>query len=149
MRCKKNKKLLRLISNFLLSENFIILTIVFGVFVALLKYYSVELKRNDKTILISVTVASIAYATFFIDYQKNYITDTIEKVKIKKLIEGLFASSFFPIISLLFFDDLDFGPWNKFIVYPAVSLVILSIFIFSFCFIKLWLLVVKKIFKKK
>jgi len=111
--------------------------------------FSAELTKGNSNLLLSVLGVALAYAVFFISYKENFINNENEKRKIKNLIEGLFTSSFFPVIAVLATSGkVDFGLFNQFIVWTFVILVMLSLFIFSFCIIDLWLFMLKKIVKE-
>lgn len=144
----KLKKVSNYFSNYVKLEDFIILGVVLAIFSTLSKQFSNILKNNDYKILISAVAVALAYATFFINYQKSLGRKEDER-KIKMLIDGLFISSFFPIIALLFAgEDIGFGSWDKYITYFLVILIMTSIFLMSFCLVELWWYMVKNIFKK-
>lgn len=129
-------------------EYLVIFTIVCVVFVMLLNVFSDGLKRSDSNLLLSVLGVSIASAVFFISYQDSFINNGKEKRKIKGLVEGLFVSSLFPVIATLVMGtNIDFGSLNKFIAYFLVVLILISLSIFSFCIIDLWLFMLKKLYK--
>lgn len=129
-------------------EYFFILIIVVAIFITIYKEFSVELNKGNSALLLSVLGTSIAYAVFFISYQENFIENKEEKRSIKILIEALFVSSFFPVIVVLAMSgNMDFGLLNKFIIWPLVILTMISLFVFTFCIIELWLFMLKKVIK--
>lgn len=144
----KIKNFFKHLFNSVKSEDFIILTLVLGVFATLCSQFSRILNESNFNLLISIVAIALAYATFFINYQKN-LGNEKDKERIKMLIDGLFISSFFPIIAILFIgEDIGFGSFDKYIAYIFVGLIMISIFIASFCIIELWWYVVKNVFKK-
>lgn len=130
-------------------EYFAVFIIVFLVFIAIAREFSAELTKSNSNLLLSVLGVALAYAVFFISYKENFIDNENEKIRIKNLIEGLFTSSFFPVIAILATSGkIDFGLFNKFIIWTLVILVMISLFIFSFCIIELWLFMLKKVIKE-
>jgi|GEM_PF-2234994 len=130
-------------------EYLLVFIVVFLVFISMAREFSAELTKGNSNLLLSVLGVALAYAVFFISYKENFINNENEKRKIKNLIEGLFTSSFFPVIAVLATSGkVDFGLFNQFIVWTFVILVMLSLFIFSFCIIDLWLFMLKKIVKE-
>ena len=101
---KKLKKIFQYLINNVKPEDGIIFALVLGVFVTLLKQYSNILTSKDYAPLISVIAVSLAYAAFFVNYQKNMGREA-DKRRIKYLVDGLFISSFFPIITVLFIGE--------------------------------------------
>ncbi len=130
-------------------EYFVIFIIVFLIFATILKEFSFELTKGNSNLLLSVLGVALAYAVFFISYKESFIDNKEEKRKIQSLIEGLFVSSFFPVIAILMTDsNIKFGVFHKYFIWSSVILMIISLFIFSFCVTELWLFMLKKVIKR-
>lgn len=146
---KKIKKIYNKLENYITTENYIILLITGLIAIPLFKNFSFFLTKDNTTLYLSVVVASIAYATFFINYQKSFIKDKKYKQNIKFLIDLFISSSILLLFVVLVANsDVNIGKLNYLIAYPLAFFAMLSLLTFSFCIVKLWWLLVKGMFKK-
>lgn len=137
------------IRKFLTEENLAILIIACFITLPIFKNFSFLLGKDNLILYLSIIVASIAYASFFINYQKSFVTNKNDKLKIKSLIDSLITSSFLLIFIILMTNSgINLGKLNIIIAVLLGYLAMLGIVTFSFSIVKLWWFIMKGIFKK-
>jgi hypothetical protein len=101
--------------------------------------------KNNINVLIAFIAFAFAFSTLFINYSRHYLEKNEHAYKqIRNTVEGLIISSLFPIFVLLFSQvNIKTTFWVKILFYAMIYATIISIYIFTFCIIKLWLITTK------
>lgn len=129
-------------------ENF--LSFIFTIFTIanIFGDFSISPDKDQVTIILTIVAISFAYSSLFISNVEKIVSEDKQKV-VLKFSKVIIISPFFSLLSILAVNSkLDFQSFNTIVAWTMVVLNLISITIFSFCFSKLSMILLKSLFKK-